>query len=78
MFHTTVIQGPEQQRKIRGVLLIHGLQILGGLFYRLVFHPLAKYPGPLIGCLTDWYSAYWLVHGGRHLNFHNQHKKYGT
>lgn len=51
--------------------------IIAGAFYRLVFHPLAKYPGPLIGCLTDWYSAYWLVHGGRHLNFHNQHKKYG-
>jgi hypothetical protein len=46
-------------------------------FYRLVFHPLAKYPGPLIAALTDWYVVYWIAEGGRHLELHNQHKKHG-
>ncbi|PNP58823.1 hypothetical protein THARTR1_01071 [Trichoderma harzianum] len=47
------------------------------LVYRLAFHPLAKYPGPLIASLTDWYTVYWIAEGGRHLELDKQHKKHG-
>ncbi|KAL6796896.1 cytochrome P450 [Trichoderma sp. SZMC 28012] len=47
------------------------------LVYKLAFHPLAKYPGPLIASLTDWYTVYWIAEGGRHLELDKQHKKYG-
>lgn len=42
-----------------------------------MLHPLAKYPGPLVAALTDWYTVYWIADGGRHLELDKQHKKYG-
>ena len=45
--------------------------------YRLIFHPLAKYPGPLLGRLTDLYSVYHAWTGQRHLNLYHLHQKYG-
>ncbi|KAG6843045.1 hypothetical protein H0H87_008332, partial [Tephrocybe sp. NHM501043] len=36
--------------------------------YRLSpWHPLARYPGPVIGKLTKWYMAWWIAKGSRHL-----------
>ncbi|KAJ3850649.1 cytochrome P450 [Lentinula lateritia] len=33
--------------------------------YRLFFHPLSKYPGPLLASLTDWYEMYYnIIKGG--------------
>ncbi|PVH92930.1 hypothetical protein DM02DRAFT_500110, partial [Periconia macrospinosa] len=46
--------------------------------YRVFLHPLSKYPGPLIGKITDWYSVYHCVKGDRHLDFYLLHQKYGT
>jgi cytochrome P450 len=48
-----------------------------GLVYRLAFHPLAHYPGPLVGACTDWYTVFWIASGGRHLDLYTQHKKHG-
>lgn len=59
-----------------GVLLLVEW-ILSNLVYRLAFHPLSKYPGPLFAALSDWYTVYWIAEGGRHLEFDKQHKKYG-
>ncbi|KAL9593580.1 MAG: hypothetical protein Q9219_007485 [cf. Caloplaca sp. 3 TL-2023] len=45
--------------------------------YRISFHPLAKYPGPLFGRVTDWYSVYHSRKGDRHLEFYELHHQYG-
>ncbi|KAM7190175.1 Isotrichodermin C-15 hydroxylase [Rhypophila sp. PSN 637] len=45
--------------------------------YRLFFHPLAKYPGPLLCKLTDGYMLYHAWKGDRHLEFWRLHETYG-
>ncbi|KAI7260765.1 hypothetical protein D0864_09706 [Hortaea werneckii] len=47
-------------------------------FYRIFFHPLAKYPGPLLAKVTDLNSTYHAVRGDRHLEFWRCHEKYGS
>lgn len=48
------------------------------VFYQLYLHPLAKYPGPLLGKLTQWYDVYHAYVGDKHILFHHLHAKYGT
>ncbi|KAJ3752765.1 cytochrome P450 [Lentinula raphanica] len=47
--------------------------------YRLYFHPLRKYPGPLLAALTDWYELYYnIVKGGALVTeIEKLHKFYG-
>ncbi|KAK0611327.1 cytochrome P450-like protein [Immersiella caudata] len=45
--------------------------------YRLFFHPLAKYPGPVLAKLTDAYMLYYAWKGDRHLEFWRLHEEYG-
>lgn len=47
------------------------------VIYRIFFHPLAKYPGPLLAKLTDAYMLYYAWRGDRHLEFWRMHEKYG-
>ncbi|KAJ3734035.1 cytochrome P450 [Lentinula guzmanii] len=48
-------------------------------FYRLFFHPLHKYPGPILAALTDWYELYYnIVKGGALVTkIDNLHKLHG-
>ena len=49
----------------------------GLVVYRIFFHPLAKYPGPLLAKITDLYSTWHAWKGDRHLEFWRTHEKYG-
>ncbi|KAH8806005.1 cytochrome P450 [Xylogone sp. PMI_703] len=51
--------------------------ILGVIIYRVKFHPLAKYPGPLLAKITGWYPAWHAWRGRRHIDQLRCHKLYG-
>ncbi|KAK1573706.1 cytochrome P450 [Colletotrichum navitas] len=57
---------------VGGVIYVAGIVV-----YRLFFHPLAKYPGPLVAKITDGYQLYHAWNGDRHLDFYKLHNKYG-
>ncbi|KAI1126516.1 cytochrome P450 [Nemania abortiva] len=44
---------------------------------RLVFHPLRKYPGPLLARLTDAYAGYFAIKKCLHLTTYHNFQKYG-
>ncbi|KAF7917859.1 uncharacterized protein EAE97_011997 [Botrytis byssoidea] len=47
------------------------------VLYRLYFHPLAAYPGPMLASVTDWYNVHHCLKGDRHLNEYRLHQIYG-
>ncbi|OJD19071.1 hypothetical protein AJ78_00944 [Emergomyces pasteurianus Ep9510] len=47
------------------------------ILYRLTLHPLAKYPGPLLGRITNWGTAIQASSGARHLSSRKEHEIYG-
>lgn len=48
------------------------------IVYQFYFHPLAKYPGPFLGRLTQWYDVYHAYVGDKHILFYQLHQKYGS
>jgi len=45
--------------------------------YRLWFHPLSRFPGPLMGRVSSVYRSYWFLHGNEQDNQVRLHEKYG-
>ncbi|PVH95309.1 cytochrome P450 [Periconia macrospinosa] len=46
--------------------------------YRVLLHPLRKYPGPFIASITDWYGAYYALRKSLHIVTYEDHQKYGN
>ena len=55
-----------------------GSVIFFTLAYRLSpFHPLAKYPGPVIAKTSKWWAAYICTIGDSHRYYKHLHDRYG-
>ncbi|KIK66823.1 hypothetical protein GYMLUDRAFT_157469 [Collybiopsis luxurians FD-317 M1] len=51
---------------LSNVLALSFCYLAGKALYRLFFHPLHTYPGPLLAAVTSWHEVYYnLVQGGR-------------
>ena len=50
-----------------------------GVLYRLLFHPLAKFPGPKLAAATQWYEFYYdcIQYGQYTFKIAEMHSKYG-
>ncbi|KAI9848834.1 MAG: hypothetical protein M1837_006350 [Sclerophora amabilis] len=65
---------------LKGALLLLGVgvvYILGYCIYQLLFHPLAKYPGPFLAKVSNGYAAYHAWKGDLHIDMWRCHVKYG-
>jgi hypothetical protein len=61
------------------LLAIVVLWLASLVFYRLLLHPLAKFPGPKLAAVTRYYEAYFdIVQDGQYtFKIADMHKKYG-
>ena len=59
-------------------LLTYRPQLILVWIYRVTFHPLAKYPGPWLAKVSDFYGAYHNVMGRLHTETEVSHRRYGT
>ena len=62
------------------VLFISAIYILGIAVHRLIFSPIAGFPGPKLAAVTGWYEFYYdVVKKGKYLfEIERLHNKYGT
>jgi hypothetical protein len=47
------------------------------LSFRVLLHPLRKYPGPFIARLSEAYGGFYALRGTLHLQAYKNHLKYG-
>lgn len=68
------------QHAVVAALALYTVYVIGLGIYRLVFSPLAKFPGPKLAALTSWYELYFDVfHKGKFLwEIERMHDKYGV
>ena len=68
--------------KVLGALVTfatyYGVLSTSILIYRLSpWHPLARYPGPLLARTTKWWLVAKSIFGKQHLTIHALHERYG-
>ncbi|CAG8960302.1 hypothetical protein HYFRA_00012376 [Hymenoscyphus fraxineus] len=63
----------------RNILLMTAIYLFTVAFYRIYFHPLAKFPGPKLAAITRYYEGYFdLIQNGQYtFKIKEMHKKYG-
>jgi hypothetical protein len=63
---------------LAGILTVVSLAY--GITWRLVFSPLAKFPGPKLAAVTLWYEFYYdVIKNGRYMwEIEKMHEKYGS
>lgn len=61
-------------------ILIWVCYLAGLALYRLCLSPIAKFPGPKLAALSQWYEFYYdVVLGGKFIfQIQELHKRYGT
>ncbi|PLB46346.1 cytochrome P450 monooxygenase [Aspergillus steynii IBT 23096] len=47
------------------------------IVYRLFLHPFAKYPGPRLAAISNWYTTFYAWRGDLHLQVRHWHEQYG-
>jgi len=62
---------------VYALIILPLLTVLILVIYRLKYHPLSRFPGPITAKLTDWYTVYHIVTGDNHVNLYRLHQKYG-
>ncbi|KAI0198007.1 cytochrome P450-like protein [Astrocystis sublimbata] len=62
---------------LTGLVMVVALYVPGLLVYRLTLHPLAKYPGPFLGRISDWYIVIRSYAGDRHIHLLELHRLHG-
>ncbi|KAK5175611.1 uncharacterized protein LTR77_000750 [Saxophila tyrrhenica] len=60
------------------LLLLLPVYVAGYVVYQLRFHPLARYPGPVLGRVTKLHDLYHAYKGDKHVTLYQLHRKYGT
>lgn len=63
---------------VLGLGVVFAVNILFIIIYRLTFHPLAKFPGPLLAKITDFYAVYHAYIGDIHLDMWRCHQAFGN
>ena len=65
---------------VTGALGVWIVYLFGLAIYRLYLSPLAKFPGPKLAALTQWYEIYYDVVKGGQFTFEikRMHEKYGV
>ncbi|UKZ81786.1 hypothetical protein TrVFT333_009559 [Trichoderma virens FT-333] len=53
------------------------LSVISIITYRILFHPLAKYPGPFLAKFTEWRDVYHAYREDKHLDLYDLHKRFG-
>lgn len=51
--------------------------MIGRILFRLVFHPLARYPGPKAAAVSNLPYVYWTISGQLHQRLRELHDEYG-
>ena len=76
---TRLINDFNALRLAASLLALLVLYYLGLFIYRLIFDPLAVFPGPKIAAVTFWYEFYydWWCQGQYVFEIEKMHRKYG-